>query len=45
MNRGEYDGSEWWDVHTYPNLKEYFGEVSALKYERFKKLENLNQKN
>jgi hypothetical protein len=22
MDRGEYDGSEWWDVHSYPVIPE-----------------------
>jgi hypothetical protein len=42
MNRGEYDGSEWWNINKYPNLRNSFTEVDVLKYERSKKLKNLN---
>ena len=44
MDRGEYDGSEWWNTHIYPNLAETFGEKEALKYERFKKLKRIDEK-
>lgn len=42
FDRGEYDGSEWWETHKYPNLAEMFGDKLALKYERYKKLEKLD---
>jgi hypothetical protein len=41
MDRGEYDGSEWWNIHQYPSLSAYFGEKLALKYERNKKLKRI----
>lgn len=44
MERGEYDGSEWWEIHQYPNLKQFFDESDVIRYERFKKLGNLNKK-
>lgn len=27
MTRGEYDGSEWWDVHRIPNIPEHLRNV------------------
>jgi hypothetical protein len=42
MDRGEYDGSEWYNIHQYPSLSAYFGEKLALKYERNKKLKKIN---
>lgn len=41
MQRGEYDGSEWWDIFKYPDLRESFDENIVLKYERSKKLRNI----
>ena len=42
IDRGEYDGSEWWKIHKYPDLRETFDESDVIKYERSKKLKNLN---
>ena len=41
MDRGEYDGSEWWCVNEYPDMKEHFGKEVVLRYERNKKLKSL----
>jgi len=43
LDRGEYDGSEWWNIHIYPSLAEAFGDILVLKYERYKKLKNLEE--
>jgi hypothetical protein len=42
IDRGEYDGSEWYNVHKYPSLRESFDEVDVIKYERNKKLKRIN---
>jgi len=42
MQRGEYDGSEWWDIYKYPDMRETFSEIEVLKYERNRKLKKLN---
>lgn len=42
MQRGEYDGSEWWDIYKYPDMRETFTELEVLRYERNKKLKKLN---
>ena len=42
IRRGEYDGSEWWEVMKYPSLRNSFDEADVLKYERSKKLRKLN---
>lgn len=41
ITRGEYDGSEWYEVHKYPSLRESFTEIDVLKYERNKKLKRI----
>jgi hypothetical protein len=38
MSRGEHDGSEWWEVNQYPDMREHFDEVVVMKYKRQKKL-------
>jgi hypothetical protein len=38
LQRGEYDGSEWWDIFKYPDMRESFDESFVIKYERNKKL-------
>jgi len=38
MQRGEYDGSEWYDIYQYPDMRKSFDESDVLKYERNKKL-------
>lgn len=43
LDRGEYDGSEWWHVSKYPDLREVFDESDILKYERSKKLKNIQK--
>ena len=40
-DRGEYDGSEWWQVHQYPTLETYFDEGIVKNYIRKKKLERI----
>ena len=42
IDRGEYDGQEWWNVNKYPNLRESFTENEIIRYERSKKLRNIN---
>jgi hypothetical protein len=42
MDRGEYDGSEWYDVHKYPDMIGHFDENKVLKYNRYNKLKHLN---
>lgn len=44
MQRGEYDGSEWWDIYQYPDLRESFDESDVVKYERYLKLKNIEEK-
>ncbi len=41
MQRNQYDGSEWWEVMKYPNIRDVFDEIDVLKYERNKKLKNI----
>jgi len=41
MQRGEYDGSEWWDIYQYPDMRGSFTESDVLKYERNRKLKNI----
>jgi hypothetical protein len=41
MERGEYDGSEWWNINKYPDLRDSFDNVDIIKYERSKKLKNI----
>ena len=41
IDRGEYDGSEWYNVHKYPSLRDSFDEVDVLKYERSTKLKRI----
>lgn len=41
MDRGEYDGSEWWNFNKFPDMREDFDEVDVLRYERNKKLKNI----
>lgn len=43
MSRGEYDGSEWWDINQYPNLREHFDEKDVLKYERKSKIKKIDK--
>lgn len=43
LDRGEYDGSEWYNVHKYPDLREVFAESDVLRYERSKKLKNIEK--
>jgi len=38
MQRGEYDGSEWWDIYQYPDMRNSFSEPDVLRYERNRKL-------
>lgn len=42
LDRGEYDGSEWWQEHQYPNMKEHFKGSDVLKYDRSMKIKRLN---
>jgi len=42
FERGEYDGSEWWNINKYPNMSNSFDNVDILRYERYKKLIQLN---
>jgi len=44
MDRGEYDGSEWWITNKYPDLIDYFDKSDIVKYERLKKINNINSK-
>ncbi len=41
LQRGEYDGSEWWDIFKYPDMRESFDEASVIRYERNKKLKTI----
>lgn len=43
INRGEYDGSEWWRINKYPDLRESFDESDVIKYERREKLNIIKQ--
>ena len=43
MQRGEYDGSEWWNTFKYPSLRESFDEVDVIKYERSTKLKRIEE--
>lgn len=43
MQRGEYDGSEWWDIFQYPDLRDSFDEADVVKYERYLKLKNIEE--
>jgi hypothetical protein len=43
FDRGEYDGSEWWNRNKYPRLTEFFDESVVLRYERTKKLKNIKK--
>lgn len=43
MQRGEYDGSEWWNTFKYPDLRNSFSEADVLKYERNKKLKRIEE--
>jgi len=43
LERGEYDGSEWWEIHRFPDLKGLFGDKIALKYFRKKKLDEIEK--
>jgi len=36
------DGSEWWNVYRYPDLRDVFDESDVIKYERSVKLKNIN---
>jgi hypothetical protein len=38
IDRGEYDGTEWWNLNRYPDMRNSFDEVDVIKYERNKKL-------
>lgn len=42
LERGEYDGSEWWNLLKYPKLDENFDKIDILKYERSKKLNHIS---
>jgi hypothetical protein len=42
IDRGEYDGSEWWNINKYPNMSESFTEGEIIRYQRSKKLRNIN---
>lgn len=41
MDRGEYDGSEWWQVNQYPDMRNHFDEVVVLRYLRYKKIKEI----
>ena len=43
MQRGEYDGSEWWDIFKYPELRDSFDESVVIKYERYLKLNQIKK--
>ena len=43
MERGEYDGSEWYNTYKYPDFKEHFDEKIIIQYERSLKLERINK--
>lgn len=44
MDRGEYDGSEWWNINKYPDLNNSFSKSDLIRYERNKKLKSINRK-
>lgn len=41
MQRNEYDGSEWWEIYSYPSLLDSFDKSDVIKYERYVKLKNI----
>lgn len=43
IDRGIYDGSEWWRINRFPDMRMSFEETDMLKYERYMKLKNLKQ--
>lgn len=43
MQRDEYDGSEWWSIYQYPDMRKSFNESDVLKYERNKKLKLIKE--
>jgi hypothetical protein len=43
IDRGEYDGAEWYVVHQYPNLRDNFDKSDVLKYERSLKLKKIEK--
>jgi hypothetical protein len=43
LTRGVYDGAEWWDIHCYPDLNEYFDKNDVVVYNRKKKLKMLEE--
>ena len=43
MSRGEYDGAEWWEIHKYPSLRDFFDEKDVLKFERNKKISKIKE--
>lgn len=45
LQRGEYDGSEWWDIFKYPDLRDSFDESDVIKYERSEKLKKIDNYN
>lgn len=45
FTRGEYDGSGWWKIHKYPDMKKIFGEKITLRYNRHSKLKFLKELN
>ena len=45
FDRGEYDGSEWWEKHEYPKLENYFSEKIIIHYKRLKKLQRILNEN
>lgn len=36
--RGEYDGSEWWEYHEYPTIPENLNRIDKLREEKLDKL-------
>lgn len=36
--RGEYDGSEWWEYHEYPNIPDNLNRIDKLRDEKLNKL-------
>lgn len=43
LTREEYDGSEWWVIHNYPDLTEHFDTKDVIIYNRNKKLKILDE--
>jgi hypothetical protein len=41
IDRGEYDGSEWWCINQYPNMSYSFTDNEIIRYKRSKKLKNI----